>query len=124
MERVAGASPIAMPTQRHTGPQSGVRLSERNAGQQLASLLADAEFLNHSFIALDIELFEVVEQAATLADHHQKTPAGSVVLLVRLEMVRELVDAQAQNRDLDLRTAGVVRMRLVLLDDVGFLLSG
>jgi hypothetical protein len=94
------------------------------ADQSLASLLADAEFLNHSLITLDIELFEIVQQATTPANHHQKTAARSVILLVRLEMVRQLIDALTQDRDLDLRTAGVARVCLVRLDDVGFLLSG
>ena len=96
----------------------------RNADQLRASLLADAEFLNHGLVTLDVKLLQVVEQAATLADHHQKTAARSMVLLMRLEMLRQLGDPRAENRDLDLRAAGVVRVRLVLLDDVGFLLSG
>jgi hypothetical protein len=40
------------------------------------------------------------------------------------EVIGQLIDARAQNRDLNLRAAGIVRVRLVLLDDVGFLLSG
>jgi hypothetical protein len=87
-------------------------------------LLADAELLNHRLVALGIILLQVIEQATTLADHHQKPAPRSVVLLVGLEVFREFRDTRTQDRDLDLRAASVVRVRLVLLDDIGFMLSG
>ena len=40
-----------------------------------ACLLAQAELLDDILIAVGIVLFEVVEQAATLADHHKKSAA-------------------------------------------------
>ena len=43
--------------------------------QQKRLLLAEAESLNNRLVALGIVLFEVVEQAATLADKHEKTAA-------------------------------------------------
>ena len=55
-------------------------------------LLADAEFLNDLFVAFGIGLSEVVEQAATLADHHEKTAPGGMVLLMRLEMLRQFTN--------------------------------
>src|SRR5215471_13763798 len=51
-------------------------------------LLADAQFLNDGLVAFGIGLSEVVEQAATLAHHHEKTAPGGMVLLVGLEMLR------------------------------------
>jgi hypothetical protein len=38
-------------------------------------LLAEAESLNNRFVALGVVFFEVVEQAATLADQHEKAAA-------------------------------------------------
>jgi hypothetical protein len=45
-------------------------------------LLAETEFLDHSFITIGIVGFEIVEQATPLADQHEKTAARAMVLLV------------------------------------------
>jgi hypothetical protein len=66
-------------------------------------LLANAEFLDYVLVALGIVSLEVVQQAATLADHHQETAAGGVILLVRLEMIRQIADPFAEHRDLNFR---------------------
>src|SRR6185312_10151271 len=63
-------------------------------------LLANAEFLDYVLVALGIVCLEVVEQAATLAHHHQETAAGGVILIVRLEMIRQLADSLTEHRDL------------------------
>jgi hypothetical protein len=67
------------------------------AGPQLgrARLFADAELGDDGFIPLRVVLLEVVEQATTPADHHEKSAARAVILLVRFEMIRELTDALA-----------------------------
>ena len=56
-------------------------------------LLADAEFGNDGLVALGIVFLEVVEQATPLADQHEKAAARAVVLLVRLEVLRQLANA-------------------------------
>ena len=38
-------------------------------------LMAEAEFLDHGFIAIGTVGFEIVEQATPLADQHEKTAA-------------------------------------------------
>ena len=86
-------------------------------------LLANTEFVDYVLITLGIVVFEVVQQATTLADHHQETAAGGVILLVRFEVVGQFPDAFAQHRDLDLRAAGVVIVGAVPGDDVLFALS-
>ena len=86
-------------------------------------LLADAEFLNDLFVALGIVLSEVVKQAATLADHHEKAAPGGMVLLMRLEMLRQLTNTLTQDGDLDLGGTGVGVMSAVLVDQGGFFLS-
>ena len=86
-------------------------------------LLADAEFLDYVLVALGIVVLEVVEQAATLADHHQETAAGGVILLVRLKMIRQLTDSFTEHRNLDLGAAGVVIMGAEPGNDVCFTLS-
>src|SRR5271169_182826 len=71
------------------------------------TLLTNAQFLNDVFVALGIVGLQVVEQATPLADHHQKATPGRVVVLVGLEVLRQLSNPLAQNRDLHLGTAGV-----------------
>src|SRR5579864_1410883 len=59
-------------------------------------LLADAELGDDALVALGIVFLEVVEQATPLADQHEKTAARAMVLLVRLEVLRQLSNALAQ----------------------------
>src|SRR5271170_5655902 len=87
-------------------------------------LLADAELTNHSLIALGIVSLEVVEQATPLADQHKQAAARAVVLLVRFEVIRQLANAFTNDGDLNLRTPGVSRVRLILVNDRFLLLSG
>ena len=75
-----------------------------------AGLLADAEFLNDGFVAFGIRLSEVIEQAATPAHHHEKTAPGGMVLLMRLEMLRQFTNPCAQDRDLHFRRTGIVSL--------------
>src|SRR5205807_10147523 len=49
-------------------------------------LLADAKFLDDALIALSIVLFQIVQQTAALADHHEQTAPGGMVLLVVFEV--------------------------------------
>ena len=73
-------------------------------------LLADAEFGDDGFVALGIVSLEVVEQATPLADQHEKAAARAVVLLVRLEVIRQLANAFAEQGDLNFRTPGIARV--------------
>ena len=79
--------------------------------------------MDYVLVALGIVVLEVVEQATTLADHHQETAAGGVILLVRLEMVRQLADSLAEHRNLDLGTARVFLVGAEPGNDVCFTLS-
>src|SRR5258708_13365424 len=74
-------------------------------------LFADAELLNDVFVRLGIVALEVVKQATTSADHHEKTATGCVVLLMGLEMFGQFADPFAQNCNLNLWATGVRRIR-------------
>jgi hypothetical protein len=87
-------------------------------------LLPDAKLPNDRLIALGIVSFEVVEQATPLADQHEQAAARAVVLLVRLEVVGQLANAFTDDGDLNLGTPRVSRVRLILVNDRLFLLSG
>ncbi len=87
-------------------------------------LLADAEFLNDGFVAFGIRLSEVIEQAATLAHHHEKTAPGGMVLLMRLKMLGQFANPCAQNGNLNFWRAGIVLVPPVLCNQGSFFLSG
>jgi hypothetical protein len=87
-------------------------------------LFTDAELLNNVFVRLGIVALEVVKQATTSADHHEKTATGRVVLLMGLEMFGQFADPFAQNCNLNLWATGVRRMRTVLADNALFSLAG
>ena len=86
-------------------------------------LLANAEFMDYVLVALGIVVLEVVQQATSLADHHQETAAGGVILFVRLKVVRQLADPLTEHRDLNFRTASIVIVGAVSGNDVLFSLS-
>ena len=65
-----------------------------------------AKALDELLVAPVVLALEIVEQPAALTDHHQATP-GMEILLVRLQMIGQILDALGQDRDLDLGRAGV-----------------
>src|ERR1700722_2287879 len=82
-------------------------------------LLADVQALDQVGVSLHILGLEVVEQPAPAADQHQQAAARMVILGVRLEMIRQVVDAFAQNGDLYFRGTGVCVVRLVTANQLG-----
>jgi hypothetical protein len=92
--------------------------------QWLASLLTDAQLLNDVFVAFGVGLSKVVQQAATPANHHEKTAPGGMVLLMRLKMLRQFTNPCAQDRNLDFRRTGIRVVSTVLVNQGGFFLSG
>jgi len=95
-----------------------------NLGIPGKELLADAELANDGLIALGIVFLQVIQQATPLADQHEKAAARAVVFLVRFEVLRQLADALAEQRDLNLGTPRVGRVRTMPVYDGSLLLSG
>lgn len=87
-------------------------------------LLADTELTDNGGVAPCIVGFEVVEETATSADHHEEAAARAVVFFMEFEMVRQLANARAEQRDLHFGTAGVAFMRAVLADDALLMFGG
>ena len=105
------------------------RLDERtspslNVYEQAAELLADAQLRNYRLVTLGIVLLQVIEQTTTLAHHHQEAAPGGMVFLVCLEVVGQLANALAQDRDLHFRAAGISRVRAIVINNGLLLLSG
>ena len=85
---------------------------------RICCLLTDAEFGDDRTVPLDIGFLQIVEQAAAMTDHLQKTAAAVMILRVLFEMLVEGVDPVGQDRDLDLGRSGVALMDGILFDDV------
>jgi len=66
-------------------------------------LLPQAKLVHDLTIPVEIIDPEILQMTPTLADHLEETPAGMMVLLVRLQMFGQVVDTPAQERDLNLR---------------------
>src|SRR5215218_7986082 len=100
------------------------RESAVDRGADAHCLFADAEAADQLRVARRILRLQVIEQPAALADEHQQSTAGVVVLRVGLEMLGQVIDTLAENRNLHLGRPGVALVRLVVPDDLGFLVSG
>lgn len=83
-------------------------------------LLSDAQRRNDGTIALDIRLFEIVEQASSLTDHHKQTSAGMMVFGVDFEVLGELLNSAGEQRYLHFGRARVALFASVLCDDFLF----
>ena len=88
-----------------------------------SKLLADAKFLDNALVAFGIVLFQIIQQATTLADHHEQTAPGGMVFFMVFEMLRQVANPLAEYGNLDFRAAGIRIMRAESVNDVGFLLS-
>ena len=62
----------------------------------LDELLADAQFLDQITILVDIVLLHVFEHAAALADEHEQTAAGMVILRIHLQVFGQFTDPFGQ----------------------------
>src|SRR3954463_9304533 len=77
-------------------------------------LLAQAERAHDLAIALDIGALQVIEKPTTLSHELQQTAARVVVLFVHLEVLGQVLDALAEQRNLNLGRprVGLVRAEL------------
>jgi len=87
-------------------------------------LMAQTELLHDGLITVGIVRLEVIQQAAALADQHEKAAARAVVFLVGFEVFRQVTNALTQQSDLNFGAAGVVGMGGVLVNEGLLLLSG
>jgi hypothetical protein len=70
-------------------------------------LLAELEPLGHRLVPSMVGRQEVIQQATSLANHHEQATTGTVILFVLLQMFGQLVDALRQQSDLHIRRPGV-----------------
>src|SRR4051794_39925601 len=77
-------------------------------------LPAEAELRDECPVPLDVVASEVVEQSPTLTHEHEQPTAAVMVLLMDLQVLREVVDAPREERHLDLRRPGIGVVEAVL----------
>src|SRR6476661_4787691 len=79
-------------------------------------LPAESELRDQCPVPLDVVAPEVIQQPPTLTHEHEQSTAAVMVLLVDLQVLREMVDAPREERHLHLRRAGVGLVEAVLGD--------
>ena len=82
------------------------RLREQSIrNQQL--LLAQLELFGDGLVTAHVRRLEIVQQPATLADHHEQPAAGPVILQILLQVLGQVVDPLRQQRDLHVGRTGI-----------------
>jgi hypothetical protein len=88
----------------------------RNARAEVL-LSTETETLNQGTVTVDVDALEVIKHTTTVTDHEQQTTTGVVIVLVLLQVLGQVGDTLAQQRDLDLGGTRVAFVRRVLGDD-------
>src|SRR5258708_21450710 len=104
------------------GPDDTTRKGPANRQGQI--LATQTQTLDQRRVTLGVAGFQVIEQAAALADHLQEAAARMVILRVALEMLGEVDDPFGQDGDLDFRRPRIALDLGVRLYDLGFTLVG
>lgn len=81
------------------------------------ALLTQTELLDDRTVTSDIGLLEVCEKVSSVTDHLEKAATAVVILVVRLHVFGQIVDAVGQECNLNLGRTGVSLVHCVLLDD-------
>ena len=79
-------------------------------------LATKSEFADDRVILVDIAMTQIIEKLPTTRDELKQALARIIILLVYLEMLRQLVDALRKQCDLHLRRTRVRSMRFVVGD--------
>src|SRR5207248_6004502 len=86
-----------------------------DAPRETHLLLPDPQTVDQLAVPGGILRLEVIEQPPALADELEQSAPRVVVLLVRLEVLGQVMDALGEQRDLHLRRAGVALVGAELL---------
>ena len=86
-------------------------------------LSPQSKFPHNFMVTLDIDFFQIIEQTASLRDHLKQSSPRMIVFLMRFEMLCQLVDALAQQGDLNRGRPGVGIVSSKIGNDFSFCLS-
>ena len=107
----------AQPARDHTPHrmpnQVGMNRKRRDGPLPTNGLAADAQPLQYCFVALGIRVAQVRQKPATLRNHGQEPFAGTMVFLVRLEMLGEQRNPLAQESNLYFWRPGIGFVALI-----------
>ena len=79
-----------------------------SAGGPPQKLVPQLQLLRDRRIAFHIRVMKIIQQAAALADHHQKAAARAVVLFVALQVFSQVIDTLREQSDLHVSGTGVL----------------
>lgn len=94
--------------------------SEREGGAVTRSphaLPTQAKLADQCSIPLDIVAVEVIEKPTSLPDEHEQPSTRVVILLVDLQMIRQMIDSRGEECNLHLWRSGVGLVGAVLGND-------
>src|SRR5574340_258511 len=80
-------------------------------------LLSEPETLNHTSIAFHVLVLHIVQESSPLADQFQEPSARMVILLMGLEVVRQILYPCAEEGNLDLRGSCILFVQPITIDD-------
>src|SRR5690554_4026063 len=101
----------------HSWPVETVAARPPQGPKSIRVLAAQAETLDERAVTVDVHVGKVAEQTAALSYQQEQSTTRVVVVLVLLEVFREVLDALAQHGHLHLRGSGVTGLGCVLFDD-------
>jgi hypothetical protein len=73
----------------------------------LNPLAANAQSLNQYAVAIDIDFLKVLKQSASTTYHQKQSATAMMVVLVRLEMLGQMIDATCKDCYLNLWASSV-----------------
>jgi|SRR5262249_23760613 len=86
------------------------------AEMPVPQLFAELKLFSNGLIAVEVSGVEVIQQTPTVANHHQQTPAGTMILLVVLQVFGKMIDALGEQRDLNIGRACVPLVELEIVN--------
>jgi hypothetical protein len=92
------------------------RLSKKTKSAN-CRLATKSETLNERTVTRNVNVGEVTEETAALADEEEKSATRVVVVLVLLEVLGQILDARGEQCNLNLRGSSVTGVRCVFFDD-------
>ena len=78
--------------------------------------MAQFQLFRDRLVSFAVRALQIIQKAATLANHHQQPATRTMVFLVALQMLGQMVNPLRQQRDLHVSRPGVVRVQLELFD--------
>jgi hypothetical protein len=86
----------------------------------ILELVPETQFLDDLPVSVDIRTPQVIQEAFTTSDHLEESTTAVVVLLVKVEVISQIVDLLGEQGDLNAGRASVGLMRPVFLDGRAF----